>query len=89
MENSTFKAGMTHAGKFHADDVFASALLRVVYGKDFKISRVRTVPEDVADDVLVFDIGGGKYDHHQNGSAVRKDAESPLDGIPYASFGLL
>lgn len=70
----------THAGKFHADDVFAAALLRMVR-PDIQIKRGFTVPE--AFDGLVFDIGGGMFDHHFAGSPVR------ANGNPYAAFGLL
>lgn len=72
--------GMTHAGKFHADDVFSSALLKIINPK-IKITRGFHVPEDF--EGIVFDIGYGKYDHHQEGAEVREN------GVPYASFGLL
>ena len=71
---------MTHGEKFHADDVFSSALLRMI-NPDIKIMRVFDVPEGFGG--LVFDIGYGRYDHHQ------QDAEKRENGIPYASFGLL
>lgn len=72
--------GMTHAGKFHADDVFSSALLKIINPK-IEIKRGFHVPEDF--EGIVFDIGYGKYDHHQEGAEVREN------GVPYASFGLL
>jgi uncharacterized UPF0160 family protein len=71
---------MTHGGKFHADDVFSSALLKTM-NPDIKIIRAFEVPKDF--DGIVFDIGFGKYDHHQEGSEVREN------GVPYAAFGLL
>ena len=37
--------GFTHAGKFHADDVFATALLQILR-PDIKITRGFTVPDD-------------------------------------------
>ena len=37
--------GFTHAGKFHADDVFATALLQILR-PDIKIARGFTVPDD-------------------------------------------
>lgn len=70
----------THGGKFHADDVFSSALLKIC-NPDIKIERGFTVPEGYTG--LVFDIGGGPYDHHSKTSPVREN------GIPYAAFGLL
>ena len=74
---------ITHAGLFHADDVFASVFLERVFGQ-LRLFRTFNVPEDVREDVLVFDIGGGEFDHHQKGgNGMRKN------GIKYASFGLL
>ncbi|KIR01778.1 hypothetical protein P261_00592 [Lachnospiraceae bacterium TWA4] len=70
----------THGGKFHADDVFSGALLRIL-NPSIKIIRGFKVPEDF--DGIVFDIGLGEFDHHQVDSKVRED------GIPYAAFGLL
>ena len=39
--------GFTHGGKFHADDVFATALLQILR-PDIKITRSFTVPDDCA-----------------------------------------
>lgn len=72
--------GFTHGGVFHADDVFATALLKILNPR-IKISRGFAVPKDFGG--IVYDIGGGKYDHHQKGSRVRQN------GVPYAAFGLL
>ena len=70
----------THSGKFHADDVFSSALL-LYLNPEITITRGNRVPEDF--DGIVYDIGRGQYDHHQKDSRVREN------GIPYAAFGLL
>ena len=70
----------THAGKFHADDVFSAALLRYL-NPAIRIERGFEVPSDY--DGLVFDIGDGMFDHHAAGSPVRPN------GNPYAAFGLL
>ena len=70
----------THSGKFHADDVFSSALL-LYLNPEIRIIRGNKVPEDF--DGIVFDIGRGSYDHHQKDSRIREN------GIPYAAFGLL
>lgn len=70
----------THGGKFHSDDVFSAALLMYM-NPDIVIERGFEVPEDY--DGLVFDIGGGSFDHHQ------KDARKRENGNPYAAFGLL
>ncbi len=70
----------THSGKFHADDVFSSALL-LYFNPEITITRGNKVPEDF--EGIIFDIGRGKYDHHQRDSRIREN------GIPYAAFGLL
>ena len=70
----------THSGKFHADDVFSSALL-LYLNPQITITRGNQVPEGY--DGIVYDIGRGQYDHHQRDSRVREN------GVPYAAFGLL
>ncbi|MCD8238639.1 MAG: MYG1 family protein [Clostridiales bacterium] len=79
MEN-IFKIAATHTGRFHADDVFSAALLKIIY-PDIKIIRVNSLSDDFKG--IAFDLPGGKYDHHS------KQAECRENGIPYASFGLL
>lgn len=74
--------GITHGGIFHADEVFATALMRMI-NPNFKVQRVFNVPNNA--DVLVYDIGRGKYDHHEKD----EDKERRENGIPYASFGKL
>lgn len=69
----------THNGVFHADDVCGAALLEIVF-PEIKIIRVSHVPENAE---LAFDIGYGKYDHHQASAELRDD------GNRYAAFGLL
>ena len=69
--NNTFKftekfsKGMTHGGLCHADEVLATALIRKYLSADFPVDRVFSVPEGTADDVLIYDIGGGQFDHHK------------------------
>ena len=72
--------GFTHGAKFHSDDVFATAFLRMI-NPDIVIERGFEVPEDY--DGIVYDIGRGKFDHHQ------EDKEYRENGCPYAAFGLL
>lgn len=74
--------GYTHAGIFHADDIFSTALLRIV-NPSFKVERVNKLPDNLSDDIIVYDIGGGEFDHHQPDSPVR------ANNVPYAAFGLL
>lgn len=70
----------THNGTFHADDVLAASLLRLLK-PELKIVRGNVVPNDFPG--IVFDIGCGRYDHHQADAKVRPS------GIRYAAFGLL
>lgn len=88
----------THGSIFHSDDVFATAFLKLV---NPHISIYRTndksfVQTQTSDDVLVFDIGEGEYDHHQKDHALRPiedgyffDKQGVMSQIPYCSFGLL
>lgn len=72
--------GFTHAGRFHADEVFSAALLHILR-PDIRIYRGFTVP--VGFSGIVFDIGDGPFDHHQKNSPRR------ANGAAYAAFGLL
>lgn len=80
-----WSSGITHMGIFHADDVFCAALLKLVFGDDFQVRRVPRVTEEYPASVVVFDIGGGKFDHHLPVEQQRKYN----NGVAYASFGLL
>ena len=73
---------ITHSGTMHADEIFSTAFLDL-YKKDVKVYRTTSVPNDIKDNVLVYDIGRGKFDHHQEDAAKREN------GITYCSFGLL
>ena len=73
-------AGFTHGGKFHADDVFATAFLRLL-NPDITITRGFEVPQPFPG--IVYDIGRGRFDHHQSDKEIREN------GCPYAAFGLL
>lgn len=89
---SSAKKIVTHSGSFHADDVFACAVLKLYFtrkNKGIKIIRSRDQKDiDKAD--IVVDVGGkydpelGYFDHHQTKGAGKRD-----NGIPYASFGLV
>ena len=54
--------GFTHGAKFHADDLFSTALLRLI-NPDIQVERGFDVPENF--DGIVYDIGRGRFDHHQ------------------------
>ncbi len=71
---------MTHAGRFHTDDVFSAALLKIL-NPQIKIVRRNVIPEGYQG--LVFDLGDGCFDHHGDRARFRDN------GVQYASFGLL
>ena len=74
---------VTHSGTMHADEVFATAFLDLYLG-DVRVFRTSSVNFDEIDsNVLVYDIGRGKFDHHQI------DAVKRENDITYSSFGLL
>lgn len=70
----------THGGRFHADDVFSAALLRIMR-PDIRVYRGNQVPKNFSG--IVFDIGDGPFDHHQ------KEQQRRKNGAAYAAFGLL
>lgn len=79
----TLANAFTHTGVFHADEVMATAILLKSRG-ELNLMRTFKVPEDISEDVIVYDIGGGKYDHHQKGGNGARE-----NGVPYSSAGLL
>src|SRR3954453_14184202 len=78
---------VTHPGNFHADDVFAVAVLALAHG-ELEIVRSRDAEALAAADARI-DVGGrddpatGDFDHHQKGGAGARPT-----GIRYATFGL-
>lgn len=75
--------GIPHSGTFHGDEIMATAILGKVYD-NFTVCRVFKVPEDLPESTIVYDIGGGKYDHHQKGGNGCRE-----NGVPYSSAGLI
>jgi len=79
---------VTHDGKFHLDEMFALATLKLLY-PDAEIKRTRDVEIINSADIVV-DVGGvynvekNLFDHHQSGGAGKRE-----NGIPFASFGLV
>ncbi|MBX9635783.1 MAG: MYG1 family protein, partial [Magnetospirillum sp.] len=78
----------THSGTFHADDVFAYAILKAATGGQLELARTRD-GEVLAQADVVFDVGGTydpqarRYDHHMRDKPLR------ADGAPYSSAGLV
>ena len=54
---------ITHSGEFHADDVFAVAILSFL--KEIKLTRTRDI-EGVSNDTIIVDVGF-EYDGKRNG----------------------
>lgn len=76
-------SAITHGGTFHADEVLSTVILKKVF-KNLNLCRVLELPDNIPKNVIVYDIGGGKFDHHQgNSNRVRKN------GVPYSSAGLI
>jgi uncharacterized UPF0160 family protein len=78
----------THNGTFHADDVFAFAILRAATGGQVELARSRGQQDwDAA--AVVFDVGGiydrdaRRYDHHMRDKPLRPNGE------PFSSAGLV
>ena len=74
---------ITHGGTFHADEIMATVILEKVFG-DIIVCRTFRVPEDLKEDVIVYDIGFGAFDHHQKGGNGARE-----NGVPYAACGLI
>lgn len=73
---------ITHSGTMHTDDIFSTAFLDLYLG-DIKVARTTQIPTDLEKSVIVYDVGRGKFDHHQENSKKREN------GITYCAFGLL
>jgi uncharacterized UPF0160 family protein len=77
-----------HNRNFHADDVFAVAILKMIY-PDVEIIRTRDETELKEANARI-DVGmkynpeTNDFDHHQKGGAGKRE-----NGIPYASAGLI
>ena len=72
---------ITHNGTMHADEIFATAFLDM-YLNEVKLYRTSNINNEL-ENKIIYDIGRGKYDHHQ------EDALKRENGITYSSFGLL
>ena len=78
----------THDGRFHADEIFALAVLNLIF-PDLEIVRSRD--ENVYKNVdIIVDVGHDYdpdnliFDHHQRSFSLKRES-----GILYASFGLV
>ena len=73
---------VTHGGTFHADDVFATVILSKIM-PEIRIIRLLEVTEQMPENVIIYDIGAGKFDHHQFGG------NGEREGVKYAACGLI
>ncbi len=73
---------VTHAGTFHADEVFSTIILSKIIDK-ITLIRVSEALNSY-EGKIVYDIGGGIYDHHQLGGNGKRE-----DGVKYAACGLI
>ena len=84
MTENIFEANLvTHAGTFHADEVMATVILGKVF-HEITVCRTTKVPDKLKRGTIVYDIGGGCYDHHQIGGNGRRE-----NGVPFAAAGLI
>lgn len=84
---------VTHSGKFHCDEVFAYAVLRLALGlskpgEDHTLLRTRKPALIECGDIVfdvgsVFDAAANRFDHHQRGAPLRPDE------TPFSSAGLI
>ncbi len=80
---------ITHNGTFHADDIFAVAILDLVHGGNIRVTRTRDEKIIAKGDIVVdvgmkYDAVYHQYDHHQTEGAGDRG-----DGIPYSGCGLI
>lgn len=78
---------ITHSGRFHADEVFATAIILLL--EDREVIRTRDQAQ-IEKGEIVLDVGGIydpsqlRFDHHQNSFTRTRE-----NGIPYATAGIV
>ncbi len=78
---------VTHSGRFHADEIFAIAMIQMIQTVEITRTRDQAII-DQAD--IVLDVGAEynpetlRFDHHQNSFTKTRP-----DGTPYATAGLV
>jgi len=97
---------VTHSGRFHADEVMATAILLKIReavldgrieegslpevlkgkfnGEAIRLCRIPMIPQEPISGKLIYDLGGGKFDHHQENRNGKRS-----NGIYYAAVGLI
>ena len=56
---------ITHCGTMHADEIFATAFLDLYLGERLVYRTTKIEEKTYNEEALVYDIGRGKFDHHQ------------------------
>jgi uncharacterized UPF0160 family protein len=76
-----------HSGRFHSDEAFAIATLKMLGDVEYVRTREESVMQscDLRVDIgRKYDPKTGDFDHHQPEGAGKRE-----NGIPYAAFGLI
>ena len=73
---------ITHDGKFHCDEVFATIIISEVIDKVI-LCRLNNI-SNVKKALYIYDIGKGELDHHQIGGNGKRE-----NGVLYSSCGLM
>lgn len=73
---------ITHGGTFHADEIFATIILSKIM-PEMKIIRLLEIRGEIPENIIIYDIGAGKFDHHQLGGNGKRE------GVKYAACGLV
>ena len=74
---------ITHSGTFHADEIFATVILSKII-PNITLIRLQELKEEPSKNAIVYDIGGGMFDHHQFGGNGERE-----NGVKYAACGLI
>jgi len=80
---------LTHNGRFHADEVFAVAILKIIFQDKIEVLRTRDLTtiskvDFVLDIGRLYDPSINRYDHHQDTFTEKRE-----NNIPYATAGLI
>ena len=74
---------ITHSGCFHADEIFSTVILLLLM-KNLVLARIPKITSHINSSAIIYDIGGGVFDHHQPGGNGARE-----NGIRYSSFCLI
>lgn len=89
MREFNYKRIIVHGSKFHADDVMCVALA-IELNEEIEIARVNVITDEMRNDpeIIICDIGGGEFDHHQPDAEMRdEDHKHAACGLLFREFG--